>query len=762
METRWGLDLDMSAVRLMRRDGVEWVEHAVEKIDSPDIEDRLQALISPIEAGESVLLFLPRDQILYTVVELDAAQEPVAQIERAMDGRTPYELEDLAIDWEADDGNTVRVAAIARDTLDEAADFASMRDLPIAGYSTLFSGEDFPRLPRFDGPSLGDTPDSDTAGKAVSFTTARVPSRPPAGAIAAASMAAGAKARFTPKPTASELAHLKPSEPVVAVDETTPVVQVKEPLLPLDPGIPISAPNAPPRIRTDIAAASVSGHAASLSPPGSSVRIRKKSARVSTLAVFAAALLVTIGIAALVWNFLPMRPSKSTEAPIETGSVPSEIVRETEAREQAPTSQPQAEIAATEPEVPDIAASEPEVPEVAPTKPQEPEIVAAAPPEPETPALSDEPPAATTLITTLAVPSDPASPAPQPAPPTVPARATLPAPPTTISVSGNSTPEVDAEPPVPATPRALARIQTTAPFLGPEPDTDETVDEFQMSAFEVPDPGTDAVALPNSILLLTDAPPVLSKTTLATLESDIEAEPQAPIPGAVEQALADALAGPGGLIPTELARGLPDRAPAPRPGQFTAMIERQQFGGRTRGELARLRPPPRPESEQSIAEEIAETEPSDLAVASSRTPRARPEGIAALVAAARVQQEAARVTASAAVQPPDTSGAIEAALQDDDEPENRLPQNARLNIPTSASVARTATIENAIRLNRINLVGVYGAPSDRRALIRLSSGRYVKVKVGDRVDGGTVAQITDSELYYRKGNRTLSLSVPKG
>ena len=38
----------------------------------------------------------------------------------------------------------------------------------------------------------------------------------------------------------------------------------------------------------------------------------------------------------------------------------------------------------------------------------------------------------------------------------------------------------------------------------------------------------------------------------------------------------------------------------------------------------------------------------------------------------------------------------------------------------------------------------------------------VKVKVGDRVDGGTVRQITDNELYYRKGNRTLSLQVPQG
>jgi type IV pilus biogenesis protein PilP len=136
--------------------------------------------------------------------------------------------------------------------------------------------------------------------------------------------------------------------------------------------------------------------------------------------------------------------------------------------------------------------------------------------------------------------------------------------------------------------------------------------------------------------------------------------------------------------------------------------------------------------------------------------------MATLVSVARAQQEAERVSASASLSSPDTSGAVVAALEEDSEPQNRAVRPRSLSIPTTASVARQATIPDAIRLNQINLVGVYGAPSDRRALVRLSSGRYVKVKVGDRVDGGTVAQITDSELYYRKGNRTLSLQVPQG
>ena len=82
--------------------------------------------------------------------------------------------------------------------------------------------------------------------------------------------------------------------------------------------------------------------------------------------------------------------------------------------------------------------------------------------------------------------------------------------------------------------------------------------------------------------------------------------------------------------------------------------------------------------------------------------------------------------------------------------------------PSRSTVATRATIPNAIRLNEVNLVGVYGTTNDRRALVRLPSGRYVRVRVGDRVDGGRVARITESELFYQKGNRTVSLSVPRG
>ncbi len=768
MEMRWGLDLDMSAVRLMRRNGEAWVEHGRENIDSPDIESRLARLIEPIENGEAVTLFLPRDQILFTRVQLDASTDPTRQIEAAMEGRTPYSLDELSIDWEAGDDDSVWVAAIARDTLDEAAAFAEVRHLKIAGYSTLFSDDDFPRAPKFDGPDLVA---EESEPPAPQFATARVPSRPPDASVAAASAAASAKARFTPQPVAriepvvlqpsakigaepAAKAEPSPTRPVIEVEDATPVVQVKAPSVPLDPGLPISAPNAPPRIRSDIGAASVSGHVASLTPPGGSVRMRRNRAPVSTLAVFAIAFLMTVGVAVLVWNFLPMRPGGSTvKAPVDTGALPRAVVKETsDAEPETDIALAGTETVESEPEIAKVT-PEPE-PEVALPEPEiaEPEVLAET-----APLVAEE--AAPILDIALSEPGLPlagddivlasfGSTAFDKGPGL----------PLIAAPSATTLPELDKSTPAFKLPKMEANIHFAPPYQGPDPDIDESSDSIFVSAFELPDPATDAIALPAVSGLTSDELPNVTGRDLVALTP-----PGDPVADAVNQALADALAGPGGLIQTAHARSLPDTAPRARPEQFTDDIERQQFGGLTRVELEDRRPPARPASAQSIAAEESQlSEPSKLAVAQSLAPRTRPEDIAALVRAARVQQEAARVTASATIRSPDTSHAIEAALQDDGGPASRPEQPRGLTIPTNASVARQATFENAIRLNRINLVGVYGAPSDRRALVRLSSGRYVKVKVGDRVDGGTVAQITDSELYYRKGNRTLSLQVPQG
>ena len=80
--------------------------------------------------------------------------------------------------------------------------------------------------------------------------------------------------------------------------------------------------------------------------------------------------------------------------------------------------------------------------------------------------------------------------------------------------------------------------------------------------------------------------------------------------------------------------------------------------------------------------------------------------------------------------------------------------------PSNAIVARAATEKSRFKKSRMNLVGIFGAPNKRRALIRLSSGRYVKVQNGDKVSGWKVSAIGESSLRIKKGSRDQVLRIP--
>ncbi|MBU2358806.1 MAG: hypothetical protein KKB02_07765, partial [Alphaproteobacteria bacterium] len=80
------------------------------------------------------------------------------------------------------------------------------------------------------------------------------------------------------------------------------------------------------------------------------------------------------------------------------------------------------------------------------------------------------------------------------------------------------------------------------------------------------------------------------------------------------------------------------------------------------------------------------------------------------------------------------------------------------NVP--GGVARAATIDKAMNMRQMNLVGVYGKPNARRALVRLGNGRYVKVEVGSRLDGGQVTAIGDTALNFVKRGKTYALTLP--
>ncbi|MCW1934747.1 hypothetical protein [Pararhodobacter zhoushanensis] len=162
--------------------------------------------------------------------------------------------------------------------------------------------------------------------------------------------------------------------------------------------------------------------------------------------------------------------------------------------------------------------------------------------------------------------------------------------------------------------------------------------------------------------------------------------------------------------------------------------------------LAALRPQRRP---TDLVPEAAPEPQVDLAgataeaVAQSPVPGARPDDITerarALLAAAAAAPRAPEVV---------ETGAGETASSARDPV-----------IPSSASVARQATETDAIRLNRVNLIGVFGTPQSRRALVRMSNGRVVRVAVGDRLDGGQVAAIGEAELRYVKNGRNEILRI---
>lgn len=182
------------------------------------------------------------------------------------------------------------------------------------------------------------------------------------------------------------------------------------------------------------------------------------------------------------------------------------------------------------------------------------------------------------------------------------------------------------------------------------------------------------------------------------------------------------------------------KRPRPRPSDLLERAERALLGGLSREELSRVRPRARP---ASLKTEEQESQPvSDLAIATSTTPRARPANFANLVDRATRQREAA--TESSA-----TAAAVVA------------PRSVTPSIPSSASVARQATVNNALNLRRINLIGVSGKPSNRQALVLMPTGRTHQVQVGDRLDGGTVVAISDTQLQYQKRGTNTTLRLPK-
>ena len=160
----------------------------------------------------------------------------------------------------------------------------------------------------------------------------------------------------------------------------------------------------------------------------------------------------------------------------------------------------------------------------------------------------------------------------------------------------------------------------------------------------------------------------------------------------------------------------------------------------------------------------AEEEPVIISAAAGIRPRLRPDDLAtpAAIAEAIASAQAGARTSSVMprLRPKDLKIPVQTALTP--ATRNRPSDETVTRQNSSSFVAAEATLKDAINLRKINVIGIYGSGSNRRAMVRMTTGRRLMVEVGDSLDGGRVVAISDSELRYVKGGRNVVLKIPKG
>ncbi len=369
-----------------------------------------------------------------------------------------------------------------------------------------------------------------------------------------------------------------------------------------------------------------------------------------------------------------------------------------------------------------------------------------------------------------------------------PGRAELPEAPGALA-AGPAAASSDAEPDAQPLPPPFGTVITFGPDgrIVPTPEGVITPDGFTLFAGRpplapVPAPRADAAAAAAA----PTGTPAIAEPAALPLPAPVDPAHAARQPSARPQAIVERAAAARAAAPSPAATDpLPVTPPANTPGTAPPAATEGALPPPVDPAHAALGPKVRPAAVAARAEAIraqataiaaaaeaaarAEAEAlasaSRLAVASSRRPTERPSGLAKAVEAAVAAAVATPPTpepepepTAAPAPPPEPVVASAPAPAEIDEPE---PTEAVPDMPTTVTVARQATVKNAIDLGKINLIGVYGSSGSRRALIRMPTGRLVKVKIGDRLDGGQVAAIGDSEVTYVKGGRSFTLKIQK-
>ena len=883
MKPAFALSLSFEGISLLHRAAGGWRRVGDVALDVPDLaaalaDLRAKALLLEPD-GLACKLIIPNDQIRYLTLETGRAEGAArqARVREALDGATPYAVDELAFDISIE-GTLTHVAAVARETLAEAETFATDHRFNPVSFVAIpgdqpFLGEPFfgaagtaagaevepdgiavvvtgpavfpeptgtepaadadphpgqavpaTEAPEAETEAAPETASEDTAEPlpaAIGFSSRRGKDAGGAPSLAGARRDDGTDSTAAAKPVAAPAAKAAaPEAPAAAKTPKTPKAgkapkaaapKAKAPNKPARGGAfrdraagllgrrPSAASGAKPAEPqpTPARRAKPTAHPITQPPAAQSFastrpeppqdetermtvfgarQTQREGGRPRRLGLILTVILLLLLAAVAGWAALfsgggvarlfsapgerPQIAADPSPAPSPAEDSPTQTEAGAPATGPAPAQPPlTSALTPTPPAAPDspptttasdTAASEPPLPEQAP----------------QLPALAD------TLSDTDsavldALRGDPGS--EQPAPPEQQDIAAL-------------DPELAAEPEPEATtaPQATADSDTLYAATGIWPDAPEPpetpaiigLDDLYVASIDRTDLSQDAVALPPARAFATDAalgaltspaaagtafalddrglvtPTPEGSTTPDGITVYLGRPPVVPPPTPTRTTPADEARAEAEALRQHLA----GFRPRPRPGDLVEQSERAQLGGRSRQELGRLRPRTRPASAQQDAAADAaasDAEAADAAatataqaVASALIPKSRPGDF----------QDRVRNSARASIGIPQNLAASPTAAP--------APATVSPSIPSSASVARQATLKNEINLRKVNLIGVYGTASNRRALVRLPSGRYKKVKVGDSIDGGKVVAIGDNQLQYQKGGRNHTLKMP--
>lgn len=222
----FALGFQPDGVQLLHRHGNAWAELGKAQFNA-DLRDGLGDFVQQLRAANApaVSLVIPDEQILYTALVLPAAADTQAALKAGLDGRTPYRVDELAFDYapaDAKPGATVKVAAVWRQTLQEAEDFAVRHGFAPDRFVAAPPEGQFPRAPDFGATGLAAewahaSADLDLSDETGTDTPASAQAETMKAAIETPAVAVK-----TQEPTAPVLSRITPHVVLTATPEAAP------------------------------------------------------------------------------------------------------------------------------------------------------------------------------------------------------------------------------------------------------------------------------------------------------------------------------------------------------------------------------------------------------------------------------------------------------------------------------------------------------------------------------------------------------------